>query len=165
MRHSLRTGLAFAAIGIATLLTAATGARATRRGKPWYRLVRKSSLNPPDAAFGLVWTGLYAASALSAARVYQAEPSPERTLALTLWGAQQALNAAWSPLFFGQRRPRAALVDLGLLWGTLGTYLTRARKVDRLAAALVVPYLGWVSFAALLNEEVIRKNPKWLLSG
>ncbi|HEU4579811.1 MAG TPA: TspO/MBR family protein [Polyangiaceae bacterium] len=165
MRASFQTGLAFAAIGLATLLTAATGVRATARGKPWYRLLRKSSLNPPDAAFGPVWTGLYAANAISAARVYRAEPSRERSRALGLWGAQQALNAAWSPLFFAQRRPRAALVDLGLLWGALGSYLLQARKVDRAAAALVVPYLAWVSFASLLNAEVIRKNPKWLVPG
>ncbi len=165
MRSPIQKGLAFTIIGLATVLTAATGARATARGKPWYRLVRKSSLNPPDAAFGPVWTGLYAASALSAARVYRAESSPARSRALALWGAQQALNAAWSPLFFGQRRPRAALVDLGLLWGALGGYLTQARKVDRVATALVLPYLGWVSFAAFLNKEVIRKNPRWLLAG
>jgi tryptophan-rich sensory protein len=165
MRSSFQTGLALAAIGVATLFTAATGVRATARGKPWYRLLRKSSLNPPDAAFGPVWTSLYAASALSATRVYRAAPSPARNRALALWGTQQALNALWSPLFFSQRRPRAALLDLGLLWGTLGSYLRQARKVDPTAAALVVPYLAWVSFAALLNEEVIRKNPKWLLSG
>ena len=106
-----------------------------------------------------------ACTPLSAARVYQAEPSPDRTRALALWGAQQALNAAWSPLFFGQRRPRAALFDLGLLWGTLGSYAVQARKVDRAAAALVVPCLAWVSFAALLNGEVVRKNPRWLTSG
>lgn len=165
MRPSLRTGLGFTLIGIATVLTAAAGARATQRGKPWYRLLRKSSLNPPDAVFGPVWTGLYAASALSAARVYRAEPSPARSRALTLWGAQQALNAAWSPLFFGQRRPRAALLDLGLLWGTLGAYAWQARKVDPVASALVVPYLGWVSFAGVLNGAVVRKNPKWLMAG
>lgn len=152
-------------IGLATLLTAATGARATARGKPWYRLLRKSALNPPDAVFGPVWTGLYAASAISAARVYRAQPSPGRTRALALWGTQQALNAAWTPLFFGRRRPRAALVDLGLLWGALGSYAAQARKVDRAAAALVLPYLAWLSFAGLLNSEVIRKNPRWLLAG
>jgi tryptophan-rich sensory protein len=97
--------------------------------------------------------------------VARAEPSPVRTRALALWGAQQALNAAWSPLFFGQRRPRAALIDLGLLWGTLGGYLTQARKLDGVAAALVVPYLAWVSFAGFLNRQVVRKNPRWLLSG
>lgn len=165
MRTAFQTGLGFTMIGIATLLTAATGARATARGKPWYRLLRKSSLNPPAAAFGPVWTGLYAASALSAARVYRAEPSPARSRALVLWGTQQALNAAWSPLFFGQRRPRAALLDLGLLWGALGTYAAQAQRVDRAAAALVLPYLAWVSFAGFLNKEVVRKNPRWLLAG
>jgi tryptophan-rich sensory protein len=164
MQPATRKSLAITLIGVATLVTAATGARATARGKPWYRLLRKSSLNPPDAAFGPVWTGLYAASALSAARVVRAEPSPARTRALALWGAQQALNAAWSPLFFGRRRPRAALMDLGLLWGALGAYLLQARKLDRAAAALVLPYLAWVSFAGFLNQQVVRKNPRWLLA-
>jgi translocator protein len=165
MGSSFRSGLAFALIGGATVLTALGGARATQRGLPWYRRLRKSSLNPPDAAFGPVWTGLYALNGLSAARVYRSEPSQARTRTLALWALQQALNAAWSPLFFGQRRPRAALVDIGFLWASVGAYLNEARKVDRTAAALVVPYLAWVSFAAFLNEEVVRKNPKRLLAG
>ena len=141
------------------------GASATRRNKGWYRLLRKSSLNPPDRAFPLVWSTLYPLNALSAMRVYRSEPSAGRARALGLWGVQQALNAAWSPLFFGRRRPRAALVDIGLLWGAIGAYLLSARKVDRLAATLVTPYLGWVTFAAFLNEEVVRKNPRSLLRG
>ena len=66
---------------------------------------------------------------------------------------------------YSWRLPRAALIDLGLLWSSLGGYLLQARKVDRPAAALVLPYLGWVSFAAVLNAAVIRKNPRWLLAG
>jgi tryptophan-rich sensory protein len=50
-------------------------------------------------------------------------------------------------------------------WGTLGGYALQARKVDPVAATLVVPYLGWVSFAGLLNSAVVRKNPKWLMAG
>lgn len=165
MKSSIHSGLALAAIAGATLLTAIAGARATRRGKPWYRLLRKSSLNPPDAAFAPVWTTLYALNGLSAARVYRAAPSPARDSSLALWGMQQALNAAWSPLFFGKRRPRAALLDIGLLWAAIGAYAYQSRKVDRPAAALVLPYLGWVSFAAYLNQQVVRKNPSWLLAG
>jgi benzodiazapine receptor len=165
MRPSLRSGLALAAIGGATLLSAFAGVRATQRGKPWYRLLRKSSLNPPDAAFGPVWTALYALNAVSAARVYRTTPSSSRSRTLALWGVQQALNAAWSPLFFGRRRPRAALVDIGLLWTSIGAYLYEARKVDRTAAALVAPYLVWVSFAAFLNAEVVRRNAKFLMAG
>jgi len=165
MRPSLRSSLAFAAIGGATLLTALVGARATQSGKPWYRLLRKSTLNPPDAVFAPVWTGLYSLNGLSAGRIYRSEPSPARTRTLALWGIQQGLNAAWSPLFFGQHRPRAALADIGLMWTAIGAYLLEARKVDRTAAALVVPYLAWVSFAAFLNAEVVRKNPRWLMAG
>lgn len=146
------------AIAATTLLSAAWGARATVRGKPWYRTLRKSRLNPPDAAFGPIWTALYGLEAVSAARVARASPSPERTRALSLWAAQQGLNALWSPIFFGQRRPRAALADIALLAVTLEAYRRAALRVDRLAAKLVVPYLGWVGFAAFLNAEVVRKN-------
>lgn len=162
MRSSMQSGLFYAAVVGSTVLTALAGARATQRGKPWYRLLRKSRLNPPGAAFGPVWTALYTLNGASAARVYRSPSSPARARSLILWGAQQALNAAWSPLFFGQRRPRAALVDIGLLWAAVGAYLSEARKVDRVAATLVIPYLSWVTFAAFLNEEVVRKNPKWI---
>jgi benzodiazapine receptor len=165
MASSLRSGLALAVIAGSTLLSALAGARATQRGKPWYRLLRKSALNPPDAVFGPVWTALYTLNGASAWRLYRTEPSAARTRTLAVWGVQQALNAAWSPLFFGQRRPRAALVDIGLLWVAIGVYLLEARKLDRVAASLVVPYLSWVTFAAFLNEEVVRENPRWLDRG
>lgn len=165
MRSTLASTLVTLAIVGSTALTALAGVRATQRGKPWYRLLRKSRLNPPDAAFGPVWTSLYVLNGISAARIYRSEASPARGRTLALWGVQQALNAAWSPLFFGQRRPRAALVDIGLLWAAVGAYLLEARKVDGVAAALVVPYLSWVSFAAYLNEEVVRQNPRWLFAG
>jgi len=162
MQSTLRTGIAWAAIGGATVLSAWLGARATTRNRGWYRWLRKSSLNPPDRVFAPVWTALYGLNALSAARVYRAEPSSDRSRALALWGTQQTLNAAWSPLFFGQHRPRAALANIGLMWAAIAAYLLTARKVDRLSSGLVVPYLGWVSFAAFLNAQVVRKNPRLL---
>jgi benzodiazapine receptor len=161
-----RTNLAMAVIGGATLLSAALGARATRRNKGWYRLLRKSPLTPPDAAFPVVWITLYGLNAVSAARVYRRPPTtPGRSRALALWGAQQALNAAWSPLFFQHHRPRAALADIGLMSAAIAAYAYTASKVDRTAAALVAPYLGWVGFAAFLNKEILRKNPRALFRG
>jgi tryptophan-rich sensory protein len=126
MRPSILSGLAYAAIAGSTAFSAFFGARATRRGKAWYRVIRKSSLNPPDAVFGPVWTTLYALNAASAARVYRAQPSKTRSASLALWALQQTLNAAWTPLFFGQRRPLAALADIGLLWTSIATYLATA---------------------------------------
>jgi tryptophan-rich sensory protein len=101
---------------------------------------------------------IYALSAESARRVAQVGPSPDRTVALSLWGAQQAFNAAWSPLFFGRQQPKAALLDIGLLGATLIGYGLPARRVSPLSGALVLPYVAWVGFAAFLNEEVVRKN-------
>jgi benzodiazapine receptor len=160
-----RSNLALLAIGGATLVSAVLGARATRSNKGWYRLLRKSPLTPPDAAFPVVWTALYGLNAVSAARVYRSPPSRPRTRALVLWAAQQALNAAWSPLFFQRHKARAALADIGLLAATIGGYAHSASQVDRPAAALVAPYLGWVGFASFLNREIVRKNPRILFKG
>lgn len=162
-RSPKRPLLAFLGFAAATALTAALGSRETIRGKtPWYHLIRKSRLNPPDAVFGPVWTALFALTAISGYRVWRAAPSPARTRALGLWTAQLALNANWSHLFFGQHRPKAAFVDLGALLVTLGGYTREAARVDEPAAYMMAPYLGWVGFAGYLNEEVIRKNPRFL---
>jgi len=101
---------------------------------------------------------LYAMIAASGFRMLRAPSSPRRSRALRAWGTQLALNAAWSPLFFRAHRPRAALLDLGLLVATTGRYVTLARGVDRTAAALMLPYLGWSLFALALNASIVRRN-------
>ena len=105
-----------------------------------------------------MWTTLYALMAGSAARVYKAPRSSERSRALTLWGAQLALNAAWSVIFFGARRPKTAVADIIALVATIGAYMHQARRVDRAATAMMAPYLGWSAFAALLNGSIARRN-------
>jgi translocator protein len=142
--------------GAATL-----GARATKGGEQrWYRRLEKPPFQPPPAAFPIAWTGLYALIALSGWRVWRNPSGPARSLALELWGVQLGLNAAWSWLFFGKRRPRAALAEIGVLWVAIAGYTAAARRVDRPAAAMMAPYLGWVAFAALLNGELVRRNPR-----
>lgn len=156
----LSKALSLAGFGGVTAAAAAIGSLATVKGKGlWYRFLRKPSFNPPDWVFGPVWTALYGTMAVSGWRVYRQPPSKERTAALALWGTQLGLNTAWSVLFFGKHQKVAALVDLGLLVGTIGAYMVVARKVDRPAALLMTPYLGWCGFAALLNEEIVRLNP------
>jgi benzodiazapine receptor len=163
MKNGMRTGLAWAGFAALTLASGALGAIATRKSqRTWYRTLRKSRFNPPDRVFAPVWTTLYTLSSISAARVFRADASQDRTRALVLWGAQQTLNTLWSPLFFGKRRARAAFIDLGLLWATLAAYTRVAKRVDRHAAELVLPYLGWVTFAGLLNGAILQKNPRLL---
>jgi benzodiazapine receptor len=156
----LRSALALLGFAGLTSAAASIGARATIKGKGlWYRALDKPPFTPPDWLFGPVWSVLYAMMTISAWRVYRKEPSTARSVALGLWAGQLGLNAAWSVLFFGEHKKAAALVDLGLLMGSIGGYMVAAKKVDRTAAFLMLPYLGWCGFAGALNEEIVRRNP------
>jgi len=78
--------------------------------------------------------------------------------AMTLFGAQLALNLGWSILFFGFRSIGAALAEVViLLLAILATTAAFWRR-DRLAGMLFVPYAGWVAFATLLNAALWRMN-------
>lgn len=159
---SRRNGLALATFTGATMLAGAVGSIASRDGIGlWYTLLRKPSFQPPREVFGPVWTVLYGAIALSGWRVWKQPRSTRRSISLGLWGVQLALNAAWPWLFFGRRRPRAALVDEAALLGSIGAYGIASSRIDRGAAWLMAPYFGWVSFATVLNREIVRLNPQW----
>ena len=147
----------------ATAAVALVGARATRRGRgAWYRMLRKPSFNPPARAFGPVWTALYGLMSWSAYRIWRLPDSPDRTRALRIWRGQLALNGLWSPLFFGKHAPRAALLDLAVMATAIAAYIKIARRLDRLAGAMMAPYLGWVGFAGILNGAIIRRNRAWI---
>lgn len=98
--------------------------------------------------------------ATSGWRVYRRPRSQARSRALGLWGVQLALNGLWPWLFFGKHRPRAALADSALLLGTSIAYTRITKRVDRNAAKLFVPYVGWLSFLTLINGDIVRRNPK-----
>lgn len=138
------------------------GSRYSKKGNrdSWYRDLNKPSFTPPDAAFPIVWTALYAMIAWSGWRVWSAAPSRERNAALRLWVSQLAENAQWSKLFFGQHNPALALGDIVALEGTIMTYISAARKVDRAAGNAFIPYAAWVAFATVLNAEIVRRNPR-----
>ena len=143
----------------ATAVVSAVGGAVTRRGRGlWYRTLRKPPQNPPAWLFGPVWTALYGLMSWSAYRIWKQPASAGRTRALQIWTGQLVLNGAWSPLFFGRHAPRAALVDLAGLWLAIAGYIKTAAKLDRLAAALMAPYLAWVTFAGTLNAGIIRRN-------
>lgn len=158
-KRSLLAGLGMAALSYGA---AALGTLTMRgRGRPdrlWFRVQKKPSFQPPNSVFAPVWTVLYGTIAYSGWRVWRAEKSPERTRALQLWGAQLALNAAWTPLFFGARKPGLALADIGALDAAAAAYAAAAAKVDKQAALVVAPYLAWLGFASTLNASIVAKN-------
>jgi tryptophan-rich sensory protein len=143
--------------GAAAAVGAAVGPVRGSTGR-WYDRLDKPPFQPPPAAFGPVWSVLYATIAWSGWRVWQQPDSSGRQIALGLWSAQMATNAAWTPLFFGARRPRLALVDLVAQLASTVAYAATARRVDRAAAVAVAPYLGWTAFAGVLNAEIVRRN-------
>lgn len=121
----------------------------------WYKEIEKPSWNPPSWVFGPVWTALYLMMGISLWLVWR-ERAP--ALPLGLFAVQLVLNAAWSGLFFGLRLPGAAFAEIVLLWlAIVGTVLT-FRPIAPVAAYLLLPYLGWVSFAAVLNFTIWRLN-------
>jgi len=134
------------------------GAIATRQSlSDWYPALRKPEWNPPSWLFGPVWSILYVSMAVSAWIVWRIR-GPGGRLALSFFGLQLALNAVWSPLFFGFRSPALALVDIVFLWLAIVATIIAFRRSSRPAAFMMLPYLAWVSFAASLNFEIWKLN-------
>jgi tryptophan-rich sensory protein len=131
----------------------------TSQGMPdWYMSLRKPPWQPPSWLFGPVWTGLYLAMAVAAWLVWKDAGFDGARAALVLWGVQLLLNLAWSGLFFALRQPGWALVEILALWVSILATTVLFFSVSVWAGALMVPYLLWVSFAAVLNGAIVRLN-------
>jgi tryptophan-rich sensory protein len=120
----------------------------------WYPTLAKPSWNPPSWVFGPVWSTLYLLMAVAAWRVWRHVEHPERRPALAWFCGQLGLNALWSVLFFGLRSPGLAFAEVLVLWAAIVATLVKFARIDRPAALLWLPYLAWVSFAAVLNGTV-----------
>jgi tryptophan-rich sensory protein len=151
-----RAWLGLAGFLIACYGTAAWGSRFSPG--PWYEELVKPLWTPPGSTIGLVWTVLYGVMAVAAWLVWRTGRGSERATALGLFALQLALNGAWSWVFFGLQNPGLALLDIGALWFCIVATLVAFWRVHAGAAALLLPYLAWVSFAAVLNFEIWRLN-------
>lgn len=124
----------------------------------WYASLRKPSWNPPGWVFGPVWTALYAMMTVAAWRVWKRGGFAAQRRPLALFLIQLALNAAWTPIFFGLRAPGLAFVEIVMLWLAIATTVAAFRRVDQPAFWLMVPYLVWTTFATALNFTLWRIN-------
>ena len=126
----------------------------------WYAGLTRPAFAPPNWLFAPAWTALYAMMALAFWRVLGLAPgTPGRAGAIAAFLMQLALNAAWTPVFFGLHSPRGGLIVIGILLVTILVTIRRFWPLDRVAAGLLVPYAAWVSFATALTAEVVRLNP------
>ena len=125
----------------------------------WFPTLRKPAWNPPGWVFGPVWTLLYLMMATAAWLVWRKAGFSGAAGPLGIFALQLALNAAWSPLFFGLKNPAAGLVDIVALWIAIGATVVSFWLVVPVAGALLLPYWLWVSFATALNFAIWRLNP------
>lgn len=124
----------------------------------WYSRLQKPVWNPPNWIFGPVWTALYIAMAVAAWLVWRHGGWTAQRPALGWFLVQLGLNALWTPLFFGLRNPGLAFAEIVLLWLAILATLRAFWVAHRLAGALLLPYLAWVSFAAALNYTLWQLN-------
>ncbi|RIK46153.1 MAG: hypothetical protein DCC58_04140 [Chloroflexi bacterium] len=160
-RRRFRSLASLGAFLAATGVAALAGSLATRDAiDSWYQELRKPSFNPPSWVFAPVWTLLYGAMATAGWLTWRKRSTHQHAVdrATRVFGLQLLLNAAWSGMFFGLRRPLLGLLDILALLATLVYWLRAAGRVEPRTRLLILPYIAWVTFAALLNAAIWWRN-------
>ena len=146
----------------ASFVVSAIGAAASINAGPFYAELVRPDWAPPGWLFGPVWITLYALMAIAAWLVWRQAGFRAARAALTLFLVQLVFNAAWSWLFFAWRLGGLAFADILILLVLIALTLAAFWRKSRIAGALMLPYLLWVGFAAVLNYAVWQLNPQVL---
>lgn len=146
---------ALAVAVLACLLVGSSGSVFTSTGpQSWYAGLQAPAVAPPSWVFGPVWTTLFVLLGVAVWLVWRRASGPRsRTarLALGVFAVHFAINVAWSAAFFGLQSLTLGLVVVAVLWVAVLVTMLAFARVDRRAAALLVPYLAWVTFASYLT--------------
>jgi tryptophan-rich sensory protein len=125
----------------------------------WYMGIEKPFFNPPNWVFGPVWTTLFILMGISLYLVWsRGIKTNDAKIALTLFSAQLVLNVLWSIIFFSLKSPFYAFIEIVILWTAILFTIIWFRKISKTAGYLLVPYILWVSFAAVLNLSIFLLN-------
>lgn len=156
-------GKAIVGTALATAAAAVVGSVASREGvQNWYPTLRKPSFNPPNAAFPIAWTTLYADIAgTSAAAIDRFRADGRRGEAnafIAALGVNLALNGGWSWVFFKQRRLGLATVAAAALAASSVDLTRRAAAADPKLGAALAPYPAWCTFATVMTGDIWRLN-------
>ena len=128
-------------------------------GNPWFDALQKPFFMPPGWLFGLVWPVLYLLMGIALAMILAEPPSPRRRNALILFFAQLALNLAWSPIFFAAHDITLAKYVIYVMTVIAAAAAGQFMRLKREAGLLLIPYLAWLIFAAMLNSAIEALNP------
>ena len=160
-RFSSRRGRTLAFYAAASVIaTSTTGRIVSAPGVAgWYRTIVKPSFNPPNWAFPVAWSTLFVLMGVAFWRILrQPVATPGRARAKLLFLAQLVVNVGWSVAFFGAHSPLAGLVVIVPFWLLIIATIRAFGRIDRVAGALLAPYLAWVTFATVLNAAILRLN-------
>jgi translocator protein len=124
----------------------------------WYQSLNKPTWTPPSWVFAPVWTTLYILMAIAAWQVWEQRSAANVRTPIALFLVQLALNAAWTWIFFGLHRPDWAFFELVVLWLAVVATAATFYRIRPMAALLLLPYLGWTTFAAALNGAIWLMN-------
>ncbi|XP_075986390.1 translocator protein isoform X1 [Anticarsia gemmatalis] len=130
--------------------------------KSWYDDLKKPCWTPPKYVFGPAWTILYSSMGYASYLVYEecGGFTEEAVLPLTLYGGQLLLNWAWTPIFFGLKDFKLALIEISVLSGAAVATTVAFGSVNKTAGALLLPYLAWLGYASSLTYYIWKNNPK-----
>lgn len=147
------------AIAIPVLVGGISGFFTVTGVESWYQTIQKPSWNPPNWVFGPVWTTLYIMMGIALWLVWKEDTSRElKMIAAILFGVQFILNFFWSFIFFKLEQPGFAFLEILFMWVAILATIFAFAQVNKTAAWLLVPYISWVSFAAILNFTIWRLN-------
>ena len=125
----------------------------------WYHMLRQPGWAPPDGAYGVIWTVIYALNALAAVAMWSASESRREVESMIgLFALNGFLNILWSLLFFRFHRPDWAALEAIALWLSVLSLVLYGARRSRTAAILLLPYLAWMSIALTLNIAVVHLN-------
>ena len=125
----------------------------------WYIGLNKPVFNPPNWIFGPVWTTLYILMGISLYLVWNKGIKTKKAkAAVTIFSIQLALNILWSVIFFGLKSPLFAFIEIIFLWSAILMTIIYFYRISKPASYLLIPYILWVSFAAVLNFYLFILN-------
>ena len=140
-----------------SLIVGGLGGAATEIG-PWYFQLQKPSWQPPDWLFGPAWTTIYVLTSIAGVKAWRRADEVQRRYFMGALLLNLVLNLLWSLIFFTSQRPDIALIEVVPLWLSILLMVLLVRSYSPISALLMLPYLGWVAFAAYLNWTIVTLN-------
>ena len=161
MTHNSMLKQALGLLGwlLLTFAAAALGAVASVDAGAFYQQLARPAWAPPGWLFGPVWTLIYCLMGIAAWLVWRAHGFRGARSALALFVVQLAANALWSWVFFVWHEGAWAFAEIVLLWCLIVGTVVAFWRLHALGAALLLPYLAWVTFACALTLSTWRLNP------